>query len=104
MKPLRLMMVMGLTIFCFSLLGTLYTFFVTMDSLLIPTIVSLGGLQIFCLGIVGEYVGRALNETRRRPLFLVRDEISAKVMQKEEGMLAPAPEFLVVEPDAIQYS
>ena len=32
----------------------------------------LGGAQLFSLGIIGEYLGRTFDETRRRPLYLLK--------------------------------
>ncbi len=34
------------------------------------------GVQIFALGIIGEYVGRIYQEVRRRPRFIVKKELS----------------------------
>jgi glycosyltransferase involved in cell wall biosynthesis len=40
---------------------------------LMVTIMFLGGVQLFCVGVLGEYVGRLYTEAKARPLYIVAD-------------------------------
>ncbi len=42
---------------------------------LLAVVLLLGGVQLLFLGILGEYLWRALDESRRRPTYLIRDQI-----------------------------
>jgi glycosyltransferase involved in cell wall biosynthesis len=57
---------------------------------LMAVILLLGGLQLTTLGILGEYVGRVFNETKRRPLYLVQDVQAAE--PGESAAAAPVPD------------
>lgn len=42
---------------------------------IMASVLFMGGIQLFCLGILGEYIGRIYRETKHRPLFVVEKTI-----------------------------
>ena len=79
-KPLRACFYLGAFVLLLSLLYICATFIDIMrDGIEVPgyfTIISailfLGGIQLVCLGIIGEYVGRIYYETKKRPHYLIQ--------------------------------
>ena len=43
-------------------------------TLLMISVLMIGGLILIVLGIIGEYVGRIYGEIKRRPLYIIRDK------------------------------
>lgn len=42
---------------------------------LMSVILFLGGVQLVCIGIVGQYLAKSYLETKKRPIYIVREEI-----------------------------
>ncbi len=42
---------------------------------LVCIIMLVGGVQLFCLGIVGQYLSKTYMEVKRRPIYLVKEDI-----------------------------
>jgi len=42
---------------------------------LILTLLFSSAVQLFCIGILGEYIGRLFEETKRRPMYLVKKRV-----------------------------
>ena len=40
------------------------------------SIITFGSLTLICLGIMGEYVGRIYEQSKNRPLFLIRERLN----------------------------
>lgn len=79
LMPLRLASVLGCAVSSCSFLAAFYVVYLKLftektvqgwTSLILVTLF-LGGAQLLSLGIIGEYLGRVLDETRQRPLYFV---------------------------------
>lgn len=85
-KPLQLMSVAGALIAGFSfLLGLWYVVQKVIGFSLTPglsttilVITFFSGVQLLCLGLIGEYIGRIYDEAKRRPMYIVD-----RMVQKE---------------------
>ena len=85
LAPLKAATLLGLIATSLSLLGGLATLLALLISpvalsgwlLVLLGLFFLGGAQLLCLGILGEYIGRIYQEIKRRPLYFVQEEQAA---------------------------
>jgi dolichol-phosphate mannosyltransferase len=42
---------------------------------LMIAVLFIGGVQLVCIGILGEYIGRIYNEIKNRPLYVVQEYV-----------------------------
>lgn len=82
--PIRFATIMG---FAVSISGFLYSIYLIYDKLIYNTLIHgitalivivlfLGGLQLLIIGIFGEYLWRILDEIRKRPTFIISEDIN----------------------------
>lgn len=62
--------------------------------------VILGAVQMFVLGMIGEYLGRLYIESKRRPLYLVADVAGPVLGRPQLGFVSDVPESPPVAPPA----
>ncbi len=89
--PLRISSAVGFFVSGIAFLGMALTFLQRILTFIFPhnpmavwpgfstivlSILFLGGVQLICIGILGEYVARIYNEVKQRPLFLVKQKIN----------------------------
>ena len=82
-KPIRMITALGMTIFSLSFLILLYCVIVFFlgDTVLGWTSITasvwmLGGLQLFAIGIIGEYIGKIYLESKARPKYIVEEFVN----------------------------
>jgi glycosyltransferase involved in cell wall biosynthesis len=91
--PLRIWSYLGLLVSLFAIASAAYFLVKTLmfgsDLPGFPTVIVsimlLSGVQLICLGVIGEYLGRIYDEVKARPLYLVADTVgvSEVVLQGE---------------------
>ncbi len=64
---------------------------------LIVSVMFFSGIQLMFLGIIGEYVGRIFAEVKRRPLYIVAEEIGGREAGGKQGVETRMPLPLVEE-------
>lgn len=80
-KPLRIATLMGSLS---AIAAFIYLFIVILQKLIagidipgyatiIVLILFLGGMQLFCIGIIGEYVGRTFEQSKDRPVYIAKE-------------------------------
>ena len=83
--PFKFMFYLGLMALFFSFLGGLFIFymkFFTTNYREVPgfattitLLIFFGGLQLFTIGVMGEYIKRIYDEVKQRPLYIIESKI-----------------------------
>jgi glycosyltransferase involved in cell wall biosynthesis len=80
--PLKLVTIIGFAVFFACLIMTGYAVFAIHTGDVVPGWLStvlpmyfLGGVQLFCFGIIGEYIGKIYSEVKQRPRYFIDKRI-----------------------------
>jgi len=84
-KPITVIVTLGL---CFSLVGLLLMLWSVISVLMgravagwasiMCSVCLMGGIQLICLGIIGQYIGKTYLETKRRPRYIISERTWVK--------------------------
>ena len=55
-------------------------------SSLVVVMLFIGGVQVFVMGVIGEYLGRAYTEVKGRPLYVLRGKVGFDVVEHQNAI------------------
>lgn len=92
--PLRITFLLSFFIMCSNFLYVLYAAYAIFvgiavhgwASTVIP-IYFLGGIQLFFIGLLGEYIGKIFNEVLDRPRYIIEEEINTKEKTTQQNLI-----------------
>ena len=97
LRPLRMVSAAGALV---SLAAVVYGLYIAVKTLVFGNPVSgwatlasgmmlLSGVQLLCLGVIAEYLGRVYEEAKQRPLYVLDETVDhSRLGQRERGMKA----------------
>ena len=102
-KPLQMAVALGMLSASVALLGIIYalTLRIFTDlwvegwTALFIAVMFIGGAQLLCIGILGEYIGRIYSEVKKRPLYVVQEYVG---LEDRDPVLARSPVALKSKP------
>lgn len=80
-KPLQMSVALGMLCALVALAGILYALVIRLFTrnwvegwtTVVIAVLFIGGVQLICVGILGEYIGRIYSEVKNRPLYVVQE-------------------------------
>lgn len=104
-RPLRLSMYLGIFmavvaigLIIYTLAGVFMGGTVAGWMSLMCTVLVLGATQLVMLGIIGEYLGRLFVESKRRPLYTIREVIASTRPTPPSQIIEPRPQTAHASP------
>jgi glycosyltransferase involved in cell wall biosynthesis len=104
--PLKLASIIGSVVSVLGVIYGVYTIALTLSNgarvpgyaSLVVAVLIIGGVQLACLGIIGQYLGRVYEESKGRPVFIVWQDTRAEPHPDEYQRAAERPRIGYAEP------
>ena len=84
-KPMRMIIHAGALMFLISIAMLIYSVVrkimgatIAGWTSLMVSIWMVGGIQLLCLGIIGEYIGKIYSETKKRPRYIIESVLNGE--------------------------
>lgn len=88
-KPIRIIVALGILISLISFIGVIWSVSVRLMghsvdgwASTISTICFIGGIQLLCIGVIGEYIGKIYMEVKKRPRYIISEK-TGTIYEKE---------------------
>jgi hypothetical protein len=52
----------------------------------------IGGVQLFMIGVLGEYIGKMLSEAKQRPVYFIAEHVTKAAERRKAATTARAAE------------
>lgn len=89
-KPLRMIITLGFLISILSFIGVIWSVVVSLMgnsvagwASIVSMVCFIGGIQLLCLGVIGEYIGKIYLEVKARPRYIISDRTESEEQEKE---------------------
>ena len=91
-KPIRMITTAGILIALLSFIGVIWAVVgefmgntVSGWASMVCIVCFMGGIQLLCLGVIGEYVGKIYLETKHRPRYIISERTWEKQQKRNDN-------------------
>ena len=89
-KPIRMITTFGMFISLLSFIGVIWSIVIQLTghavagwASMTSIICFIGGIQLICLGVLGEYIGKIYMEVKARPRYIISERTDDKIEENK---------------------
>lgn len=94
-KPIRLISTLGIIVSMLGFGGVIWAIIAHITghtvvgwASMVCVVCFIGGIQLICTGVLGEYIGKIYMEVKKRPRYIISDQTETR--KKAEGKEKPS--------------